>query len=359
MDTAALIPLTEPISVAWGWFEGLLLFTFVLHLLLMNTVLGSVIINFFRSLGGNGGSPVAKDMSKKLPTGIALAVNFGVAPLLFLQVLYGQFMYVSDILLAVFWLSVILAVILAYYGSYVYDFRFDALGGGRVLVLGFVLLLLLFVSFVFSNNLTLLMTPERWTAYFGNASGTFLNFGEPTLWPRWLHFVTASVAVAGLFQAIVWQRKKRKDSSLPPIDADVRVASGMRWFAFATLAQMGVGVWFLLSLPRPVMMQFMGAPTDLPKIVFIVAMLAAVAAFIAGLRSMVRAAAVFLLAAMGCMAGMREMVRMAYLAPYYSPSEQQLVPQYLPMILFLITFAAGLAIIGHILKLAARAGKEA
>ena len=40
MDPALLVPHPEAIPVPYGWFQALLLLTFVLHLLVMNTMLG-------------------------------------------------------------------------------------------------------------------------------------------------------------------------------------------------------------------------------------------------------------------------------------------------------------------------------
>ena len=44
MEPASLIPLADAMPGPAWWFEILLLLTFVLHLLLMNTVLGGTVI---------------------------------------------------------------------------------------------------------------------------------------------------------------------------------------------------------------------------------------------------------------------------------------------------------------------------
>ena len=62
---------------------------------------------------------------------MAFAVNFGVAPLLFVQVLYGHLFYTSSILVAVFRLAVIPLLIVAYYALYLHGFRFGVLVGER------------------------------------------------------------------------------------------------------------------------------------------------------------------------------------------------------------------------------------
>jgi len=54
----------------------------------------------------------------------------------------------------------------------------------------------------------------------------------------------------------------------------------------------------------------------------------------------------------------RDMVRTAYLKPYFSLSDLKLEPQYSPMILFLVTLIAGIGLIGYMLKLATKRKKE-
>ena len=107
MDPLSLIPTPDAIPVHWGWFKFFLILTFFLHLLFMNTMLGIAIIALARSLSDVGRTEaVNREISQKLPYTIAFAVNMGVAPLLFIQVLYGQFIYTSSVLMAVYWLSI-------------------------------------------------------------------------------------------------------------------------------------------------------------------------------------------------------------------------------------------------------------
>ncbi|MCA1796739.1 MAG: hypothetical protein LC645_04195, partial [Geobacteraceae bacterium] len=118
MPNAALIPTPDAIPVPWGWFYVLLMLTFLLHLLLMNAMLGGGIIALISSLRKKEQSLlISKEFSYKWPYTIAFAVNLGVAPLLFIQVLYGHFIYTSSILMAVWWFSIVVLLILAYYSA--------------------------------------------------------------------------------------------------------------------------------------------------------------------------------------------------------------------------------------------------
>ena len=114
MNPSDLIPTAEAIPVHWLWFKILLIVTFVLHILFMNVLLGGTILSFWGNLRKASKNDVSHELSGRLPTITAMTVNLGVAPLLFLQVIYGNFIYVSSVLMAVYWLSVIGLVILAY-----------------------------------------------------------------------------------------------------------------------------------------------------------------------------------------------------------------------------------------------------
>ena len=108
MDPAALIPTPDVLPVSWGWFQLLLIITLFLHIILMNVMLGTGIIAFVNNFRGDSDSdPLTRTISQKLPFVIAFTVNFGIAPLLFAQVLYGHFFYTSSVLMANFWLFVI------------------------------------------------------------------------------------------------------------------------------------------------------------------------------------------------------------------------------------------------------------
>ena len=85
--------------------------------------------------------------------------------------------------MAVYWLSVVGLVIAAYASAYYYDFRYETLGSMRALFAAVTAVCLLTVAFIFTNNMTLMLVPEDWTAYFDNAAGTILHFREPTLIP--------------------------------------------------------------------------------------------------------------------------------------------------------------------------------
>ncbi len=355
MTPVTLVPQPDVLQVPWGWFQALLVFTFILHLLLMNTMLGNAILAVFAGLGRNEDyHAMEKQASVNLPYAIAFTVNIGVAPLLFLQVLYGHLIYASSVLMAVYWLSVVGLLIIAYYCAYIYDFKFEALGSRRTLLIAASAVLMLTIGFIFTNNMTLMLTPAKWQAYFSNPNGTILNLSDPTLVPRYLHFVTASVAIGGLSQAIYWKIRQQKGLE----QAASRVAIGMRWFFRATVVQLALGTWFLLALPSGVLSRLTSGALY-PTILLIAAATAVLLVLYFGIKQQVWPAAACVAATVTIMVLIRDFVRAAYLEPFFSLSDLKVAPQYSPMIMFLVSFVVGLIIVAYMLKLAAAAGKEA
>lgn len=348
MDPATLIPTPDAIPVHWSWFRILLLVTFTMHILLMNAMLGTVFIAAVNHLLRDGGAiPPTEAVADKLPFSIAFAVNFGVAPLLFVQVIYGHLVYASSILMGTFWLSVIGLLIAAYYLAYLYKYNHHRLQGGRFLLAGSITALLLVIGFFFSNNFTLMLHPETWVRYFDRPSGFLLNLADPTIWPRYLHFMTSAVAVGGLSIGLYFSYRQKKGDQ----EAARWVGYGCRWFAYATFANFAIGAWFLGSLPRGlVTMQ------SIPGIFFLVflgaGIVAAVIAVLLALSTRVLPALYALLTAIIFMILTRDMLRTLYLQPWFSPSELTVEPAYSPLVVFLLFFAGGVLIIAWMLRLA-------
>ncbi|MGE4552191.1 MAG: hypothetical protein AB7D57_03710 [Desulfovibrionaceae bacterium] len=348
MDPALLIPAAESIPVHWAWFDTLLVTTFTLHVLLMNAVVGATAVALF-ARGGDAPAPAAPpaaDLKDGLTILLALTVNFGVAPLLFLQVNWGQFDYVSSVLMGGWWLCLPFLVIVAYYALYLYKFRFERRAACRTALPALVLAILFFVGFLFTNNMTLMIRPEAWPAYFDHP--IVFNWGDPTLWPRWLHMMTGALAVGGLYAAIRGRAVRN----------DALTRTGLKWFTHATLANLAFGLWFLFMLPQAVLLQFMGG--SLPATGALVLGLAAAGLMLAaGFKGQVGQSAAFAVLAVLCMAVARHFVRVFSLAPLYHPRQLTVTGQVSPLILFLVILAIGLVLIGWMLSAWRRAGKEA
>lgn len=351
MDPSALVPTPDTLQVPWGWFQLLLLITLFFHIVLMNVMLGSAfitLVNHFR--GSDATLPLTREISKKLPFAIAFTVNFGVAPLLFVQVLYGQFLYTSSVLMANFWLLIIGLLIFGYYMAYIYDYKFGALQETRVVIIGCTVLALATVGFFMTNNFTMLERPDVWTRYFESPDGLLLNLGDPTLFPRYLHMMFAAVAVGGLSIALYYEVQRRRGKT----DAEGWVRYGCSWFGYATMANFSMGFWFYSSLPQEVRSIETTTGKLMAALLLVGVSLGGLSALYS-LRGKVIQATFAILPAIFVMILIRNLTRVAYLKPYFSLSDLEVVPQYSPMILFLVIFIGGLYLLYWMFKLALRA----
>ncbi len=348
------IPSPDTIPVAWGWFQFLLLLTFPLHLLAMNAMLGGLGIGITQQLlGGELRSRLAHRIAIALPLVIALVVNLGVAPLLFLQVLYGQFVYTSAILMGSFWIMVIPILIVAYYGAYLYDFRFTRLGRMGVWVAVMTFCLLIVIAYFFSNNMLLMTLPADFGEYFGHMSGDYLVSANTQFLPRYLHMVVGALAVGGLFTALLGRFRATADPDL----AGHAVKLGMTVFSWFTCLNVCFGVWYLLSLERATMLMFMGG--DLPATIsFALALALVVVVIVYGFRRklFVTLAATTLLVYL--MTFMRAWIRSSSLREYFTLGDLQVVAQYSPLIFFLVTLGLGIICVAWMLRLTAAALKN-
>lgn len=354
MDPATLIPTPDPLQVPWAWFQLLLTITLFLHILLMNMMLGGAFIAFARHLTHpEDPGPLTRMVSRRLPFTIAFTVNFGVAPLLFVQVLYGHFMYTSSILMASFWLAIVALLIAAYYLAYIYSYRYESMMMGRTVTVGLSLLLLLLIGFLITNNFLMMMRPDSWVRYFARPGGTLLIFSDPTIVPRYLHFVVSSVAVGGLGIALYYTVRPGKNEE----QASTWISYGCGWFGWATILNFGIGFWFFGSLP-PGTVDFSTGTGTLITVCLVVGMVLAGLATIQAFRIKVLPATWLILGSIFTMLLARDLLRTAYLKPWFSVGDPPVTPQYSPLIVFLLFFVAGLALLAWMVLLVCRgAGK--
>lgn len=250
------LPLPAPPLLSWA----LLQLTFLLHLLAMNVVWGGSLLALHWRLSRREEDAAHRAallafFAKALPVAIAAAVTLGVAPLLFVQVLYGRLFFTSAILMAAFWLSVVPLVIVAYYGAYLIAFRGEALGSRARWVAGVVALLFTAVAFLYTANFTQMLRPDTFlAAYRAGGRGLVLSLADPTFWPRLLHTLFGAVAVAGLGVALygAWRRGDAPDLSAWAI------RRGTTAFGVSTAVNIVIGLVYLMTLPRPVLLGLVG-----------------------------------------------------------------------------------------------------
>jgi hypothetical protein len=342
------MPLPGPIWL----LKTLLLVVFFLHVLFMNCTLAGGLTALFNAIRGRSEQhPLSRQLSAELgrvlPVFVAFTVTLGVAALLFVQVLYGNLLYASSILIGTYWFSVIVLVILGYYGYYYYNAHSgDRASRGSILVLGLSVLCFLSIGFIFTNNMSLMWSPQKWLAmYRAHSNGAQLNLGDSSLVPRYLHTIVGAFGVFTAALAHYGTLRFKTDSEYG--SWLVRRASIV--FAATTVLQFLIGMWFLMTLPKHVAMIFFRDGIGVS--IFAVALLSTLAATILLLvggtakepSPLIHAGFAMVLVTVALMVVMRDMVRTAYLNPYFQLSRLQVSPQVSVIFAFLLTFAGGVA----------------
>lgn len=355
----AAIPDPDPIPLPapTGVFVFLLVLTFLLHLLPMNFVLGgSLMMVFSYARGRMAAEEIARHhrrlieiLARAFPVTIAFTITLGVAPLLFIQVLYGQLFFSSSILMAWPWLAVVGLLLVGYYAAYWHAHRHAALGQAAAWVALFVAGTFLIIAFLFVNNLSLLQNPEAWRPlYLSDRRGVHLYaIWDPGVFPRYLHFGFAALAMTGLVVATVGLRRRARE----PEFARWAVAHGGRWFLGATVLQMASGLWLLSSQPARVRDALLGGNSRDALLLAIAVGCALVALAvltpptrISGVRLGVGSVAIGVTVVL--MVLLRQRVRTLWLEPHFRYEQLPVASQWGAIVLFLVLLAAGISLVG-------------
>lgn len=260
-----VIPLADPLpqpAPEWLLWACLQL-TFFFHLVAMNVVLGGSILALHwrvsrRAEGAAHRGALVAAFARALPVAVAAAVTLGVAPLLFVQVLYGRLFFTSSILMAGWWLAIVPLVVLAYYGAYLLAFRGNTLGAWAKATAATVSVLFAAVAFLYTSNVTRSLRPDTFVeAYRASGRGLTLNLADPTLWPRYLHMLLGAVAVAALAVAVFGLLRHRTQPDM----ASFAMQKGTLLFGVATAVNVFVGLWFLLAQPQEILIRLVGGDT--------------------------------------------------------------------------------------------------
>ncbi len=351
------LPLPAPFWLVWV----LLIFTFLLHVIPMNLMLGgSLLAAVSRTKGTAYDLRLFQTFVKILPTIIAATVSFGVAPLLFVQLLYGRLLYTSSILIGWYWFGVIPILIVAYYGSYYLAFKHGSTGKASFWGIWIISILFLVIAFIYTNNMSLMLRPGVFVEkYLASGSGLHLNLDAPMLIPRYLHNLLGAIAVASLGIAVLgWINRKRE-----PEFGAWAMRRGSVWFGITTIINMGVGVWFLFSLSRETLLGLMNPAGALYLMLGIVAGLVAVFLAMQAINatepgSLVLGAVASLLLTLLSMILLRDQLRGIYLAQAGFEPVQWIVPDWGPILLFVALFVLMIVVVGWLVRLLVRAPKS-
>lgn len=235
------------------FFHGLLIVSWVVHILFINVLLGASLASvYFNSKGAKEKNPVFDRVAYLLTTPVTISENmgalWGVAPLLLVSILATPLFYSASIMNSPHWLHIIYGNIVAFLLSYLYKYTWHTLEHRKTLhiFIGVVGVALFFtLPLVFMSTAQLAMTPSTWT-YDTHFWDVLLR---PDTFFRLVHFYLASFAVTGIFM-LVYGMVKRRSKEVAEREAGIILTrTGKSWFVIPTVLNFFVGPLVLFSFP--------------------------------------------------------------------------------------------------------------
>ncbi len=244
------IPLPLP---APEWLlVSLLVFSFLVHLLFVNLMVGGSLLTLafeWVGLKRKDFDKLAHEIARTVTVNKSLAVVMGVAPLLLINTLYTVYFYTANALTGLAWIMIVPLVATAFLLTYLHKYSWERLSEHKLLHLAIAVaasLIFLSIPLVFLVNINLMLFPDRWRDVEGFVSALML----PNVWPRYLHFLSACFAVTSLFLVFYFRRASYPwDSNFK----DLRRSEALRIFYSITLisscAQFIIGPMVFVTLP--------------------------------------------------------------------------------------------------------------
>lgn len=363
MDTPAMLQLLkDPMGVPFYpvVFQALMVLTFTLHILFVNLALGTTCLAVIGRLkGGEGWERLSGGMAKAATANVSGAILLGVAPLLFVQVIYDPFWYASSNLSAA-WAIGFIFILMAGYAS-LYLAR-EQMGDASSAFAGFSFTMFLLAGFIMHVIGFQLLQPEKWLGWYtshgaASTAGTVLHDFSI---PRFLHFIVPAFAVTGVFLMLYsWYFRARADADAVYLDWAGRLGAKMAFHA--TTIEVLTGFLWLMVLPREV--RFHSHPLFLLGVVLGLSLMGYLYHAQRQEKDHHRfawPAAAGMLVAVLEMSAAREALRMRYLARFgYSIADHRLNLDWGSTALFLATFIPCLVVLAYILAVAYQSGRVA
>ena len=327
------LPNYEFLSAPIQLVTALHLLTLSLHFLAMNLLVGGVIIVLIAGIRKSWDDPTLVKFTKVFPIAMAATVTLGVAPLLFLQLVYHRQMYSAAIVSGWFWVLVPAAAMVSYYALYRADGRGAKTGKLSVPALFVALVGLLYISLVYSSVFAMAERPKLIHDFYAqDQSGWVWNPASSTYLLRWLHTILGAIAVGGYWIGVIGK------------DAPAAYQTGKRFYVVGVVLAAITGSAYLMTVPGLMHTRAIG--------VLGVGIVLTLGSLHLYFKKKFCWAGVLLLGSIMAMVYARHMARLLRLADSYRPDSMHSAPQWGPFVMFLICFVIVLAVVAYMVRLA-------
>ncbi len=309
--------------------------TLTLHFAAMNFLVGGLIAILWGKFTDRWNHPVVQKFVTLFPSALAATVTFGVAPLLFLQLVYHRQVYSASIVSAWFWLGIIAAVIVGYYLLYAASMSDTKGKGNKAAYLIGALICFVYVSVVYSSIFSMAENPDLIAKlYASNQSGWVINPDIHGYGYRWLHMIFGAITVGGFF--VGWLGRGN----------DEAYKVGRAFFLWGTVIAGTFGTFYLISLGshlRP----FMRTPGIWALTLGIILSAGSLHFFF---KKKFIGAAAMLFTSLFAMVLTRHFVRLLHLGTSFEPSSIPVRPQWSIFIVFLLFFLIAVGVVWYMVR---------
>ena len=219
-----VFPLDLPIATQT--YLVLYVVTLTVHFVLVGYVVaGSLWLTVDLTIGGRTaddrpGKLIPNTLSDWLPFALGVAITAGVAPLLFVQILYKQSFYTANLLLFHRWMLILPILTVGFYLLYLGKtprmavWPRSAQLAVRLVILGCVL----FIGWSWTENHLLSVDREVWPTFYASSQ---LIYTHTSLLPRCAAWFSATIPTLAMILA--WQLRERAAREVVDVARDVRL----------------------------------------------------------------------------------------------------------------------------------------
>ncbi|MBI4403589.1 MAG: hypothetical protein HY537_05480 [Deltaproteobacteria bacterium] len=312
------------------------LVTLMLHFAAMNFLVGGVIVILFGKFKNRWNDPTAQKFIKLFPIAMMATITLGIAPLLFLQLVYPRQAYAAAIVSGWFWLLIVVVAIIVYYFLYAASFSQDSSRRWIALYLSVALVGFVYISYVYSSTFSLAERPDLVKLiYTHTQSGFTLNPDVGSYILRWLHMILGAITVGGFFVGLLGMNNPQAYNV------------GKQFFLNGMIVTMLVGLGYLFTLDE-ILLSFMRSPAVWFLMVSIAMSLGALRFFFT--RRFAVSGIMLLVSLLG-MVTIRHYVRLLHLEGVYDPAAYAIKPQWSVFALFLNCFVIAIVAVWYMLRL--------
>ena len=226
---------------------------FLLHIFFVNLMVGGAVMGFVNEVVGlrfPRYDHLARRIAETLTVNKSLAVVLGIGPLLMINLLYTVHFYSANALTGHAWALLIPLISVTFLLAYLHKYTWDRWTGPskprHLLVGGAVAALLLFIPLIFLVQVNTMLFPDKWS----EVKGFFTALQIGNVFPRYFHFVAASLALMGLFLSWWFGRASFPiEKKLPEFTRPELRRHFYRWTFWVSSAQFAFGPLVFFTLP--------------------------------------------------------------------------------------------------------------